>query len=212
MEDKNSDHLAHIAEMRHLMEQSTKFFSLSGFSGILVGLIATLGGIAAYWITGGSIILEGNYPESPKGLEILRNTEVQWLLLDAFIVLLLSLAISMLLSQRKARKNNEPVWTHATRKLLSHIMLPLMVGGIFTLVLLLEGHLTLLVPSLLIFYGLGLVNAAKYTLDTVWYLGIWEMGLGLVAAFIQGSIVFWVLGFGVLHIIYGAWMHFKFER
>ena len=67
-------------------------------------------------------------------------------------------------------------------------------------------------PSL-IFYGLALVNASKYTLTDIRYLGYCEIVLGLVNMFYIGKgLYFWAAGFGVLHIIYGAIMWCKYER
>lgn len=65
----------------------------------------------------------------------------------------------------------------------------------------------------LVFYGLALVNGSKYTLHEVQYLGFSEIILGLGATFITDySIELWAIGFGVLHIIYGAWMYYKYEK
>jgi len=62
----------------------------------------------------------------------------------------------------------------------------------------------------LIFYGLALISASKYTLDTVKYLGISEVIVGLAAMqFIGYGLYFWAFGFGVLHIVYGGAMYFK---
>jgi len=71
----------------------------------------------------------------------------------------------------------------------------------------------LIVPSTLIFYGLALWNASKFTMDEIFYLGISEILLGAVCLFLwEYSFYFWTLGFGVLHILYGAAMYFKYER
>ncbi|MGE5429024.1 MAG: hypothetical protein ACM3O8_14110, partial [Methylococcaceae bacterium] len=67
--------------------------------------------------------------------------------------------------------------------------------------------------AMLIFYGLALVNAGKFTLSEVHYLGITEIVLGLMAAvFINWGLLFWALGFGVMHIVYGMMMYYKYER
>jgi hypothetical protein len=44
-------------------------------------------------------------------------------------------------------------------------------------------------------------------------LGICEIGLGLIASIYMGyGLLFWAVGFGVLHIIYGIVMYMKYER
>lgn len=66
---------------------------------------------------------------------------------------------------------------------------------------------------MLIFYGLGLINASKYTLTDIRFLGISEIVLGLLAAIWVGyGLLFWVLGFGFLHLVYGFIMFWKYER
>ena len=62
---------------------------------------------------------------------------------------------------------------------------------------------------MLIFYGMALVNASKYTLGNVRYLGLAEIVLGLLCAALPGyGFWFWVIGFGVLHIVYGSLIYF----
>jgi hypothetical protein len=64
-----------------------------------------------------------------------------------------------------------------------------------------------------VFYGLALVNASKYTLTDIRYLGITEIILGILNIFfLRRGLYFWALGFGVLHIIYGLVMWWKYER
>ena len=71
----------------------------------------------------------------------------------------------------------------------------------------------LVAPVTLIFYGLALINSSKYTLHDIRYLGFAEVILGLMnAASIGYGIFYWAIGFGLLHIIYGVLMYFKYER
>ena len=57
------------------------------------------------------------------------------------------------------------------------------------------------------------VNASKYTLNDIRYLGLTEIFLGLVAlVFLEYSLLFWAIGFGLVHIIYGIVMYYKYER
>jgi hypothetical protein len=65
----------------------------------------------------------------------------------------------------------------------------------------------------LIFYGLALYNASNFTIDEVKFLGFVQIGLGLLGSyFIEYSLFIWAMGFGVVHIIYGIYMHFRYER
>jgi hypothetical protein len=99
------------------------------------------------------------------------------------------------------------------RRLLLNVSLPMIVGGIFILKLLQAGEYGLIVPACLIFYGLALVNASKYTLGEVRYLGYGQILLGLINCWaINYGLYFWAIGFGMLHIVYGAVMLYKYER
>ena len=68
-------------------------------------------------------------------------------------------------------------------------------------------------PIMLLFYGMALVCCSKYTMPDLKYLGYIEIALGIAASFLLGyELIFWALGFGVFHIIYGVIMWFKYDR
>jgi len=57
-----------------------------------------------------------------------------------------------------------------------------------------------------------LVSASKYTLHDIFYLGIAEIVLGIIALFLaKYNLICWSIGFGVLHIIYCSVMYFKYD-
>ena len=92
-------------------------------------------------------------------------------------------------------------------------MIPLITGGLFCLALLYHGLAGLVAPATLVFYGLALVNASKYTLHDIRNVGYCEIVLGLASLFFLGyGLEVWVIGFGILHIIYGSLMYWKYER
>jgi hypothetical protein len=92
------------------------------------------------------------------------------------------------------------------------LAIPLVTGGIFILIMLNSGHFGLAAPACLIFYGLALIQASTNTVDEIRYLGYSEILLGLISAMLPGyGLIFWSLGFGVLHIVYGAIMHNKYD-
>ncbi len=71
----------------------------------------------------------------------------------------------------------------------------------------------LVAPLMLIFYGLACVNASKYTLGDVRFLGLTMIAIGIINTFFIGyGLFFWALGFGFCHIFYGGMMWFKYER
>ena len=201
-----------LASIRSLMERSSKFISLSGLSGILAGVYALLGAGGAYYFVYGS----GNarpYYTQPEITVFLLNTLIIRLVCIAVVVLVASLATGFILTSRKAKKNGQPIWGNTSRALLFNMALPLVSGGLLILILLFRSYYGIVSPASLIFYGLALVGASNFTYKDVRYLGICEIVLGLVAACLPGyGLLFWAIGFGVLHIIYGSMMYFKYDR
>jgi hypothetical protein len=134
-------------------------------------------------------------------------------IINGLSVLTLALTFGVYFTFRKAKKNNQTIWNSSSKRLFANLLLPLMTGGIFCLILFYHGMIGLIAPATLIFYGLALINAGKYTLHDIKYLGVLEIILGLIASIYIGyGLLFWALGFGVLHIIYGTLMYFKYEK
>lgn len=211
METQNK-HLDDIIAIRRMMEKSSKFLSLSGLSGIFAGICALIGAFVAYFfiLDNGSI----KYNEYLNSLsETSTNSLRLKLFFDAILVLFFALGGALYFSIRKAKKNNQKIWNKTSKQLILQLFIPLLTGGIFSLILIWHHNIQLVASTTLIFYGLALVNAGKYTLNEIHYLGICEIILGLLSGvFLNYGILFWSLGFGVLHIVYGYVMYMKYER
>ena len=202
MNQKHQEDLSHI---RIMMERSSRFISLSGLSGIFAGIFAIVGAVFTYYLLGKNGI---NYFDN--NLKTFSNYLILELAIIAFIVLLLALTFGIFFTIRKSKKYNLPIWTNATKNMLLNLVIPLFVGGIFCVSLLFHGSFGLIAPATLIFYGLALLNAEKYTFSDITYLGYCELTLGCISLFYLGmGLVFWVVGFGVLHIVYGIIMYKK---
>ena len=200
MEDK---YLQDISDIKNMMNKSTQFISLSGLSGILAGVYALIGAYIAHEL----IQNNDNY------IITLESNTFKLILLTAFMVLFLSIGTAMLLTINKAKKAGDTVWNSSSKRMLINFLIPLVTGGVFGLLLLRNGSYGLIAPVTLIFYGLACVNASKYTLRDVRYLGITIIILGLLSTEFSGyALEFWALGFGLCHIIYGSMMHFKYDR
>lgn len=194
--------LEDIKAIREMMEKSSKFISLSGLSGIMSGIIATAGAAFAYFY-----LLRDSSQTTYSQMQ-----ETLILLVAALIVLFLSMAFAIYFSWRKARKNQQTLFNKLTMRILYSMAIPLFSGGIFCLVLLFKGEIGLVMAGTLIFYGLALINASKYTFNEVHYLGIVEIILGIAAAiFVREGLLFWSIGFGICHIIYGIVMYIKYD-
>jgi len=209
--ENNSQSIEDLRTIRKIMEESTRFLSLSGLSGIFAGAIAITGALVAYFLIlkNGAIIID----MQGVALSEQKILSVRWLMIaDASCVLLLSILCSLYFSFRKTKREGIEFWSPSSKRLLVNLMIPLITGGIFTIVLLIHNHIELIVPELLIFYGLALVNAGKFTYGEVFYLGILEIITGLISSFFPGmGLIFWIFGFGILHIIYGLAMYRKYE-
>jgi len=213
MEEKQK-HLDSLSEIKNLMEKSTKFISLSGLSGIVAGITALIGASLAYLRLDyylGSTSLD--YATSRSVTIEDMNTLTFELIGIAIPVLFISIFAGILLTIKESKKNSQSIWDKNSLLLLSNLLIPLVSGGIFCLILIYHGAYVLVAPCTLIFYGLALVNSSKYTLNDVKYLGLLEIALGLISAFFVGQgLLFWSLGFGILHIVYGTIMYFKYNR
>lgn len=203
--------LEDIKAIRKIMEDSSRFLSLSGHSGVFAGILAIAGALAAWFFILGSE--DYRFTQFFGNLTEESVVAHRWLLLaDAGAVLLLSLVFAFYFSIRKARRDGKAVWNPVSRRLLLNLFIPLTTGGIFVMAMLIQGYLQLAVPCFLIFYGLALVNAGKFTIGEVLYLGILEIITGLVSVVVPGwDLVFWIFGFGILHILYGLAMYRKFK-
>jgi len=195
------------------MERSFRFISLSGLSGVAAGIFALIGsGIAflyldfdhSHIIPESSYLTENNYSRFSDSLT--------FIILDALIILVLALASAVFFTTRKARRRGLKVWDNSARRMVINLMIPLASGGIFCLILLYHHFVFLLAPATLLFYGLALLNAGKYTYHEIRVLGISEIILGLMASWLIGyGLLFWAIGFGVMHIFYGLIMYFRYE-
>ncbi|WP_103071163.1 hypothetical protein [Aquimarina sediminis] len=196
------EYLKDITEIKDMMNKSSRFFSLSGLSGIMAGIYALIGAAVAYYLV--SI--------SGRSYLILDGKIFNYILIDLVCVASLSIITAIILSIRKSKTNNETLWNSASKRLLSAFLIPLVTGGIYILIKISSHHYGLTGSLMLIFYGLALVNASKYTIGNVKYLGYIEIILGLVCAIYPGfGFWFWVLGFGVMHIVYGSLIYFKHD-
>ena len=199
---ETKDYLKDIQDIKQLMSKSTQFISLSGLSGVLAGIYALIG----------AFVVNKLITNHSSRYITLESSTFKWIVFTAIVVLCCSLITAYIMTLKKAKKNGEHIWNASSKRLLINFCIPLFTGGIFTLLLLKNGIYGLIAPVTLIFYGLACVNASKYTLRDVRYLGISEVILGLIAVEFSGfGLHFWVLGFGVCHIVYGSMMYYKYD-
>lgn len=215
--NQQSEHLKDLQEIRSIMERSSRFISLSGLSGVFAGCVALAGAFAVFIYQ--QDFFYGRYynhgvslrEDLMSGLEFSRF--LTFILVDGLLTLLLALFFGILFTTRNARRKGLPFWDSSAKRMIINLFIPLFTGGLFCLALIYHRQIYLIAPTTLIFYGLALINASKYTVDDIRYLGISEIVLGLAASvFVGYGLIFWAFGFGILHIIYGSKMYWKYER
>ena len=206
---EHDQQLEALQDIRRMMQRSSRFLSLSGLSGIAAGFWALVGSYFAYHQIHGYYVAYNSHGYSGTGFQSLK-----WnLILIAAAVLVVALLSALYFTWRRARKNGASVWNHTSRQLLVNTLIPLVTGGLLILALLRYNDWRFIAPLCLIFYGLALVNGSKYTLSDIRYLGLIQIVLGLInTQFIGYSLYFWAFGFGILHIVYGFAMWWKYER
>ncbi|KKX50701.1 hypothetical protein [Sphingobacterium sp. IITKGP-BTPF85] len=204
---KQEDLVKEIASIRNLMEKSSKFISISGVSSVLIGTYALLGAAYAYYEVYGfdsQLGYRDHYVNEP--LIIMK------LLTTAILVLIASIFTGVYMAIKKAKANRQNIWNTTSRALLFAMAVPLCTGGLFAIIAIFKENYAVVSSILLIFYGLALTAGSHYTFSEIKGLGILEIVLGLLALLFPGNgIIFWALGFGVLHIIYGVIVHKKYE-
>ncbi len=205
---QNQTYQKDIESIRQLMERSVKFLSLSGLSGILAGIYAMIGAGIAY-----AILYNPKTPFEYRNQAVKEITIILKLLGIAILVLVVSLITGYKLASNKAKKLGVKIWDTTSKRLTINLAIPLVAGGIFILILLANRHYGVAAPACMIFYGLALINGSQNLFDEFRYLGYSEIVLGLVAAMLPGfGLFFWAMGFGVLHIIYGAVMFKRYDQ
>lgn len=215
--DDQKRRLDDLKEIKRMMERSSRFISLSGWSGITAGVSA----LAGAWLAAGRL----HRFKIENGLNDFRNyrsnqlcndclSRLAWdLFFIAIGVFVVAFILAFVFTYLRSKKKGMPVWGNTAQRLMWNTLLPMIAGGAVIVKLILLGYYMLIAPLCLIFYGLALVNGSKYTLGEVKYLGYGQIVLGLINLWIVGyGLVFWAIGFGVLHIVYGAIMWWKYER
>jgi hypothetical protein len=209
----HQEQIDNLEAIKNLMERSSRFLSLSGLSGISAGLIALCGAAIAFFLLGYNIRYSdwGEYQRLCFHNNYARI--VLLLFIDGLATLLLALTLGLFFTVRRARRKGHTVWDASSKRLLFNLFVPLSAGGLLCIILAFKGLFILVAPLTLLFYGLALFSASRYTFDEIKYLGFLTILLGLFGVCFPGyGLVLWAIGFGLLHILYGCIMYFKYER
>ncbi len=209
MEDSNARPEEIVKDIRQLMEKSSRFLSLSGWSGIAAGICALTGAFIVSQKLGSWELkdyLSGNLLQKNTGIE-------SQLYLVAAGTFVLAFMTAFFFTWLRSKKTNIPLWGLTARRLMWAVALPILTGAVFLFRMNQLEQYELIAPGCLIFYGLALLNASKFTLAEIRWLGYGELLLGFINCWFTGyGLYFWAAGFGVLHIVYGIVMWFRYEK
>lgn len=206
--EENRTAAQELQHIRSIMEKSSTFLSLSGLSGVVIGILALIA----------SFVLSSFFHTWFPGKAVLASFFQDRGLVLFFCVfmaglLLLALFTAFLFTLLKARRKNHAFGDGVSIRFAVQLFIPLAAGGAFIAAILYQGLGTLILPAMLMFYGLALINAAKYTLHDIGILGVFELILGAAAAFwTEGALLLWTGGFGLMTFIYGIIMYVKYEK
>jgi hypothetical protein len=206
---KERQYIEDLVQIRSMMERSSRFLLVSGWAGIFAGSYALIGAYLAHYYLG----------FNPDRLifttdQLSHFTQQKWMLVSlALIVLLVSAVTAVMFSLAQAKQKGERIWTPATKHLLEALLIPVTVGGGLMLILFTVDLIGLIPPLMLIFYGLGLYQAGVYSFNEVKLLGLAQLLLGILnTLFVELGLLWWTLGFGGLHVLYGIYIKIRYER
>jgi hypothetical protein len=206
---QQTDYLADLQAIRSMMQRSSKFVSLSGWSGVMAGIY----GLLAAYLAQQHLRFDPSAMEAAALTGLNAYAALSGMMALAGGLLVLSIGTAAWMAQQKARKQGEMVWTAASRRLLTDLAVPLLTGGLLLLGLAWMGYHSLLLPTSLLFYGITLYQAGPITYTALRILGLLNITLGFFALLLpQQAMLFWAAGFGLMHIVYGLFIHFRYEK
>lgn len=209
---ENQDVVKTLDEIKEMMSKSSRFQSISGPSIIIVGIYACIACIFGYMIIGAPDAL----PFLPKSwADFSLNTPYRIKLACLLAVALFAIAFLtvILMAWRKSKKHQlRFAFDKRMFQMVLNFLLPLCIGGLLCIALIIQGHYGLTSSIMLLFYGLALINCQHFTYPVLRFLGYGELLLGIIDCFsIHHALLFWFLGFGILHIVFGIFYTIKYD-
>jgi hypothetical protein len=180
------DNLRYI---RETMERAGSFTAVPGWGGVAMGATAlAAAGLASHAASARAWLL--------------------WWLLEGAV----AVAIGVLAMDRKARAAGVPIWSAPARKFVFSFVPPLMAAATLTVVLWQAGAVRAIPGLWLMLYGSGVIAGGAFSVRVVPVMGACFLAIGALALFSPPALSdFWLgLGFGGLHIVFGAMIARKY--
>ena len=202
-----------LNDIRDMMSKSSRFQSVSGYSIIVVGLLAAVASLITALIIG----VENWWPCSEKLQQFMVTdtaARTQSIAVTGLILFALSLLTVFFFASIKSKRHQlRFAFDKRMGQMLLDFFIPLVVGGVLSIVLVMQEHFGLTSSIMLVFYGLALVNCSHYTYPIFRYLGYVELLLGIIDCFTMShALLIWFLGFSVAHIVFGIVYILLFDR
>lgn len=184
--DRAIDNLQFI---RETMERSTVFTSVPGYGGIFMGVTAIAAAVIA------------NFQPS------IRMWLAVWLV-EAF----LAAAIGFFAMWQKSKITKNSLASAPARKFALGFFPPILCAVFITIGLWRFGHFEVMIPSWILLYGAAVVCGGANSVKTVPIAGWCFIALGAIAFFLPAGFGNTMMGlsFGVLHIVFGAIVAWKY--
>ncbi|HSK13226.1 MAG TPA: hypothetical protein VK907_08415 [Phnomibacter sp.] len=207
-----------LKDIRSMMDRSSRFISLSGLSGVAAGTCALVGAWVARGVIQSGVEEHSGLRNGYEGLKGSRGISItvhpgSTLLLIAVVTFFSAVLLAFIFTWMRSRKTGVSVFGPISWRLILAVGLPILIGSVFLIKLMEAGTFGLIAPACLLFYGLGLINASRFTTSEIRFLGYAILAVGVLNLFFTGhGLYFWAFGFGVLHILYGILMWYRYER
>lgn len=201
--------------IRQLMEESRKVMFLDGSAGILISIWAAAGVMAASYLIGGSV-LPAFFVEPCTAAD--WESGISLPALGAVAILTFTAAFAtiwLMTSRRAARLGYAPTLNGPVGNLLKHFFAVMMAGGLVCLTTIVNGTVILVPGLMLVFYGIALmaISPIAFRYSITKYLGYAQVAVGIVALCLpEYGLSFWFIGFCLLHLFWGLWFRFSFDR
>ena len=203
-----------LTDIRDMMERSQKVLYIDGTSGIVAGLWALIGAVLVSFLIYGKIT-----PLWGAWINPIRKADWTTILIISGICIAVFCGAFMnvwnMSKQRAQREGVEFKLDAGSKQLLYRFFTVMAVGGFVCLTPLFNGLWNMVPGYMLVFYGLAMVFISPIALEisVTKYLGYAEIVLGIAAlALAPWGIMLWAIGFGIIHIIWGVWFHFRLDR
>lgn len=187
-----------LEEIRKLMARAGEYRHLSGWAAIVNGLLVFAGCALSKW-----------------GVQVsfYRTTDPLKLGLVWGAVAVLGLAIDVIFTVALARRRGEPAWSPSARQLVAGLLPGLYAGAVVTVYLAMDEAYDALPGAWMVCYGTALMGASLTAPWAVRYFGLAILLFGGVALTLLRNYAMWSmgLGFGVLHLIFGAYVLWRYR-